>query len=109
MQYFYKNVSADLHNKNFYAECTSCRERKYADKLPVFCRSRKTAEKLSAGTGGVCRQKIYNRKKTLAVVHLAIYFNQCSRCGRWVCDSCYTTNVEDGICLECLKKDGKTP
>lgn len=102
MQYFYKSVIADLHNKNFYKECDCCRKRVYADKVPLLCRGTKTMKKLEKGKGDLIRQRMFNHKKALAVQHLARHFNQCTTCGKWVCNNCYQIDISDGVCSGCF-------
>ena len=102
MQYFYKSVITDLHNKNFYKECDCCRNRFYADKVPMLCRGTKIMKNLEKSNGDLVRQRMFNRKKALAVQHLARHFNQCTTCGKWVCNDCYRIDIRDGVCSRCF-------
>ena len=105
MRRFYVDVLVDRHNKNFYKECSCCKERTYADKLPFLCRGTRVIEKVEMHKGSIFQQKLYNRKKALAVQHLARHFNQCTSCGRWVCNTCYHSEIEDGMCSICFQEE----
>ena len=101
MRRFYETVRTDRQLMRFYAACSRCGERRYAERLPLICRNPRLFETMEKGRGGVIRQRAYNHAKAVSVQHLARFFNQCSHCGNWVCDSCYNTETEEGLCCNC--------
>lgn len=101
MRQFYEQVRVDEIQMRFYAECPNCGKRKYAGKLPLLCRNKEMLPQFRSGKAGKLRQKAYNKSMVAAVQYLARLFDLCRGCGKWVCDDCYDSNSDCGICREC--------
>ena len=99
MKQLYEQVHADAQQMQFCAECEISGKRIYSRKLPLLCRSNALLESLEKGRVGGIRQRLYNSSHASATQDLARYFNQCRRCGEWVCDEMY--NPEEMICMNC--------
>ena len=56
------------------------------------------------GKANKLSQRIYNQTKATSVQQLAIHFNQCRYCYRFVCDDCYDVADSEGACKECAEK-----
>lgn len=99
MRQLYEQIRVDHKEKKFYADCDACGKRQYSVKLPLLCRGKELLQLLEDGYVGGLRQRMYNRCKARAVQDLARYFNQCRRCGKWVCDEMYDLNAL--VCNQC--------
>ncbi len=103
MKQLYEQVHADPQQMRFYAECCMSGKRIYSRKLPPLCRNGFLLESLEKGSVGGLRQRLYNSSHAGAVQDLARYFNQCRRCGEWVCDEMYDPDRLE--CIGCTQKD----
>ena len=103
MKQLYEQVRADAQQMRFCAECEISGKKVYSRKLPQLCRNIALLDSLEKGSVGGIRQKLYNSSHAAATQDLARYFNQCRRCGAWVCDEMY--DPEEMICMNC--KDEK--
>lgn len=107
MKQLYKQVRVDEKEMRFYAECPSCSRRKDAGRLPLLCRNREMLTLFAQGKSSRLRQKAYDKRKTAAVQYLARFFNLCLSCGKWVCDDCYDSDSDRGVCRNCSARDRK--
>ena len=103
MKQFYTQVRPDTALTHFYAACALCGRREYASPIPLLCRGG-WAEACEHGNADRLRQSAYNRAKTDSVQRLALLFNQCACCHRWVCDDCYRADDGPGICGDCFSR-----
>ena len=104
MRRFYEHVQVDRETLQFSAQCPICGKMQYGLKLPFRLRSIRTLAKCEKGTAGKIRQRVYNHAKSNSVQVIAMLFNQCRHCYRWVCDDCYDISDPDGTCRECMKQ-----
>ena len=102
MRQLYEQILIDKEKRRFYAKCEACGKRRYSVKLPLACRGEELLQLLEEGYAGGFRQRRYNSAKARAVQDLARYFNQCRKCGKWVCDEMYDLNTME--CRECNQK-----
>ena len=101
MRQMYAQVKADMASMRFYMACPMCGKRRYSKKLPLICRSKAQFALLEAETDGERRQAAYDHRKATTVSDLAQYFNLCRKCRRWVCDTCYDVEDNEGACRDC--------
>lgn len=101
MRQLYEQVGVDENKMRFYAECDLSGVRVYSKKVPLICRNKNLIDSLACGSIGGLRQTLYNRAHAAATQELARYFNQCRKCGKWVCDEKY--DPEKMQCTECTK------
>ncbi len=101
MRAFYEQVQMDRRLWRFYAQCPLCAKPYYGRKVPVTSRGLRISARVQIGRADWLRQRLYNRRRTGAVQELALQFNFCPGCGRWVCDSCYDPACRDGSCINC--------
>ncbi|MBE6933004.1 MAG: hypothetical protein E7464_06475 [Ruminococcaceae bacterium] len=103
MRQFYQSVRVDAESLRFYYQCSICGRMQYGEKLPLLCRGVRALARCAVGKGGMS-QRVFNRAKVQAVQQLALQFNQCRYCLRWVCDECYDMDHTDGICCTCTQE-----
>jgi len=109
MKQFYEHVRVDAETLRFYAECPICGKKQYRARIPFMCRSVRTLAKCAKGRANRLSQTSYNHTKAAAVQRLAMHFNQCRHCFRWVCDACYDADDAEGACRDCSAKDRAFP
>ncbi len=107
MRRFLDGIKIDNKTMLFYAECSLCGKRKYGPPVPFLCRGKKRIENCMAGKSNVISQKVFNHAKAAAMQLLAVHFNQCRTCLKWVCDECYDEEDPNGICKNCFEKKKK--
>lgn len=105
MRQFYEHIRVDAETLRFCTHCPICDSKRYGAKIPMVCRSVKTLARCVTGTAGRLSQWAFNRAKANATQQLAIQFNQCRHCYRWVCDGCYDSEDSIGACRECSQND----
>ena len=103
MRQFYEQVRVDGETLRFYAQCPICGKKQYGARIPLMCRSVRTLAKCAKGQANKLSQTIYNHAKATSVQQLALQFNQCRNCYRWVCDDCYDISGSDGACRDCVE------
>ncbi len=103
MRQLYEQVRVDENLMRFCMECDIKGNRIYSKKVPVICRNRMLLDSLEQGSVGGIRQQVYNRTRAAAIQELARYFNQCRKCGKWVCDDMY--DPEKMECTDCTDKE----
>jgi hypothetical protein len=108
VQNFYSQVGAETENGRFFAECAVCGKRHYDGKLPLICRSKGFLVAFESKTAGRFRSFVFSRAKESAVRRLSIFFNRCTCCGKWVCDSCCDLSEGSGKCVFCAAEKNKT-
>ncbi len=101
MKQFYKQVRVDAEALCFCVRCDVCGKELHGMKIPLFCRSVRTLARCENGKANRMSQSIYNHAKANATQLLAMRFNQCRHCYRWVCDECYDTTDVIGACKKC--------
>jgi len=101
MRHFYKQISVDAENMRFYAACPICGSRQYSKKLPLLCRSKAQLPLYETGAASGMRQRSFLSARASASMALAVKFNLCRRCGRWVCDDCFVLGAEEDVCAIC--------
>lgn len=101
MKQFYELVRVDEETLRFFVPCQICGKRQYGAKIPLICRSVRTLARCAKGTANQICQAVFNRAKANATQFLAMQFNQCRRCHRWVCDGCYDSADALGACRNC--------
>ena len=99
MRQLYEQILVDHEKRRFYAKCETSGEKRYSVKLPLSCRGEELLQLLEEGCAGGLRQKKYNSAKARAVQDLARYFNQCRKCGKWVCDEMFDPDIME--CKQC--------
>lgn len=98
MKHFYQQVYADPIHMRFAYRCPVCGQVLQGKRIPYLCRRQIGYDKDEPHhIFGV----LYRHARAISVQHIARYVNQCIRCGRFVCDSCYDEQVSDGMCKEC--------
>ena len=100
MRHFYEQVRADDTTFYFFMECDICRKRKYGRRLPLLCRSKILLRQIQEGQNSL-RSRLYNHYHAAAVQELAIQFNRCELCEKWVCDDCFCNTETNGCCVQC--------
>lgn len=108
MKQFYEQLRTDLETRRFFALCPICGKKQHGGKIPLLCRSRKSLAQSEAGRGNRLSRWAFNHAKANATQLLAIQFNQCRHCYRWVCDACYDSTDPLGACRDCSEK-GRSP
>ncbi len=101
MRAFYQQILIDSKTSRFAAKCPQCGSQHLGRGLPLLCRAPGIPELAQNGQAGRFRQRAYNKRRVSAVQDLAMYFNFCQHCGRWVCDSCFLSEDSQGICKQC--------
>lgn len=110
MKQFYEHIRIDAETLRFYAACQCCGKKQYGARIPLVCRSVKILARCAKGRANTVSQKTFNHTKANATQQLALQFNQCRYCRRWVCDDCYDITSSDGACRDCSDKpQGKIP
>ena len=104
MRQFYEHVRVDKETLRFSVSCPICGKREYGMQLPFLCRGIRILARCEKGKANKLSQRIYNQTKANAVQQLAMHFNQCRSCYRFVCDDCYDVADSEGACKECVKK-----
>jgi len=105
MKQFYELVLVDEESLRFYAKCSICGRKQYAAKLPILCRGIRTLARCKNGKANRLSQSAFNHRKAASVQLLAICFNQCRHCFRWVCDDCYDIDHANGACRNCSQSE----
>ena len=103
MKQFYEHVRVDAETLRFYAECPICGKKQYGARIPLVCRSVRTLARCVKGKANTVSQSAFNHTKATATQQLALQFNQCRNCYRWVCDDCYDISGSDGACRDCVE------
>ena len=101
MKQFYEQVRVDAETLRFSVQCPVCGRTQQGAQLPLLCRSVKTLERCVKGRAGRIRQSVFNHTRANATQALAMRFNLCRHCCRWVCDECYDST---GACRDCTQK-----
>lgn len=101
MKRFYGQIRVDGETLRFYTRCPICGRKQHGARLPLLCRSVKTLARCEKGSGGRLSQSAFNHTKANATRQLAMRFNLCPRCCRWVCDECYDSTDSPGSCRDC--------
>jgi len=109
MRRFYEHVRVDKEGLRFYVSCPICGMRQYGSRIPLLCRRVRTLALCETGRARGLSQKRYNHTKAAAVQQLAMHFNQCRYCLRWVCDRCYDADDGEGACRDCSAGAGDVP
>ena len=104
MKQFYEHIRVDAEKLRFYIRCEICGKKQYGEKIPVICRNVRTLLRCTEGRANKISQAVFNHTKANATQLLAMHFNQCRHCYRWVCDDCYDITDSKGICIECSHK-----
>lgn len=102
MRRFYENVDVDFESLRFYAGCPICGRKNYGGRIPLSFRDARKLDRCRHGRAGRLSQMVFNRIKASSVQLLAVHFNQCEKCRRFVCDDCFDSG--EGICAECKNK-----
>ena len=105
MRQFYEQVRVDAETLRFYARCPICGKKEFGARLPLICRNAGVLAKCAKGRANRFSQKAYNHAKAASTQQLALCFNQCRYCYRWVCDACYNIDDPHGACTDCSKKE----
>ena len=105
MKQFYEQVRVDAETLRFYTECPICSKKQYGARIPLICRSVRTLARCANGRANKLSQATFNHTKATATQQLAIQFNQCRHCYRWVCDDCYDITDALGACRDCSRKE----
>ncbi len=105
MKQFYEQVRVDAETLRFYAECPICGKKQYGARIPLICQSVRTLARCADGRANKLSQATFNHTKATATQQLAIQFNQCRYCYRWVCDDCYDITDAFGACRDCSRKE----
>lgn len=105
MRQFYEHIRVDAEALSFSAECAICGRKQYAVKLPLGCRNVRTLSGCVSGKANKISQTAFNHAKANATQQLALRFNQCRYCYRWVCDDCYDSTDTLGACRDCSKEN----
>ena len=100
MRQLYEQVQVDKDRMRFYAECDISGRRIYSKKLPVLCRIKDLLAVMDEGNVGGFKQSMYNHRKADAIQDLARFFNQCRKCGKWVCDEMFDPQAME--CKRCI-------
>ena len=104
MKEFYKLVKADAEALRFSVACEECGKKIHGEKIPLFCRGARTLARCKIGKANHLSQRSFNRAKANSTQLLALSFNQCRRCYRWVCDECFDCTDPVGACKACSEK-----
>lgn len=104
MKHFYERVRVDAETLRFYAKCPICGKKQHGARIPLVCRSVRTLARCAKGRANRISQKAFNHTKANSTQLLAMQFNQCRRCYRWVCDDCYDAADALGGCRDCSQK-----
>lgn len=107
MLHFLNSIKVDKKTMRFYAECSLCGKRKLGPPVPFLCRGGKRIENCENGESNLISQKVFNHAKAAAMQILAVHFNQCRTCYKWVCDECFDEKDPYGACKECSGKKKK--
>lgn len=107
MLHFLNSIKIDKKTMRFYAECSLCGKRKFGPPVPFLCRGKSLIEKCEKGKANILCQKVFNHVKAAAMQILAVHFNQCRTCLKWVCDDCFDENDSNGACRQCSEKKKK--
>ena len=105
MKQFYEHIRVDAEMLHFYAECPICGKKQYGAGIPLICRSVRTLARCAKGKANKISQAAFNHAKANATQQLALQFNQCRYCYRWVCDDCYDPTDVLGACRDCSQKE----
>lgn len=108
MKELYKQVKADAEALRFLVACEICGKKIYGEKIPLFCRGARTLARCKIGKANKLSQRAFNRAKANSTQLIALSFNQCRRCYRWVCDGCFDCTDPDGVCKTCSEKNDNT-
>ena len=104
MKQFYEHVRVDAETLRFYTKCPICGKKLYGAKIPFICRSVRTLAKCKKSKANKIYQTTFNHAKANATQLLAMQFNQCRHCFKWVCDKCYDSTDTLGACRDCQTK-----
>ena len=104
MKQFYEHIRVDTETLRFYAMCPICGKKQYGAKIPLMCRSVRTLARCTKGMANKICQTAFNRTKANTTQQLAMQFNQCRHCYKWVCDECYDSTDSLGACRDCSQK-----
>ena len=103
MRQFYRQIQTDDNTMCFMVQCPICGKQQSKVSIPFLCRGRKKVALCESGKAGRFSKTMFNHAKASAVQYYARFFNQCRCCYRWVCDDCYDTASQNGICMDCSK------
>ena len=101
MKQFYEHIHVDAETLRFYAACPICGIKQYGARIPLLCRSVRTLARCVKGKANKISQTAFNHTKANTTQQLAIQFNQCRYCYRWVCDACFDISDDLGACRDC--------
>lgn len=101
MKQFYEHIRVDAEKLHFYAECQICGKKQYGARIPIICRSMRILAQCTKGSANRISRYAFNHTKAKTTQQLAMHFNQCRHCYRWVCDDCYDSTDSIGACLNC--------
>lgn len=105
MKQFFEHIHVDAQTLRFYADCPICGKRQYGARIPSACRCARTLFLCTRGEASPFAQSRFNHARTNATLRLALRFNQCRHCLRWVCDDCYDVTDALGACVDCSQTE----